>query len=51
MRAILYGNHPLTPSLLRRGTTLTPLLSEEGEGGVDNYLSMSKWDSTVGFAD
>ncbi len=30
---ILYSNHPLTPSLQRRGTSLTPLLSEEGVGG------------------
>jgi len=29
----LCSNHPLTPSLQRRGTSLTPLLSEEGEGG------------------
>ena len=32
-RLILYSNHPLTPSLQRRGTSLTPLLYEEGVGG------------------
>ena len=29
-RVILCSNHPLTPSFERRGTSLTPLLSEEG---------------------
>ena len=29
-RLTLYSDHPLTPSFERRGTSLTPLLSEEG---------------------
>ena len=33
-RAILYGNHSLTPSFERRGASMTPLLSEEGQGVV-----------------
>jgi len=46
-RIILFSNHPLTISFQRRGTSLTPILSEDGEGGGDNPLSINELNSTL----
>ncbi len=46
-RIILFSNHPLTISFQRRGTSLTPILSEDGEGGGDNPLSINELNSAL----